>query len=98
MSDMVEEYLINEGAAQRIASRLSYKLKRHQDLYEECCSSIQNGSYPTTDAIEIEGFSASDIHERAPFMNIAGVYGFLVSLREDPDPSKEQIKQGFPRK
>lgn len=94
----IQNYLVEEfGMAPVVANITVNKIKKHEDIFAEFVSTIEAGIYPP-DGIKINGYSALDIHKLADFMNTAGVYNFLVTLKEKPQSAKEIIDSGFPRK
>ena len=70
--------------------------KKYPDIGLEFEKWIITREYETKKPIKIEGYTAKDISELAPFMKGLGVYNFMVSLREYPDYALLCIKQGFP--
>ncbi len=63
---------------------------------EEFALWIKQGEGDFPDGIRVEGYSAHQIKELAPFMNGCGVYSFMVNLREDPKTAHGYIAKGFP--
>lgn len=91
-------YLVNElQMSEKAAKRNAEKLNKYDDIMKEFKSFIITKTFPNTGLI-VEGYTARDIHNLAPFMNELGVYNFLVSLRDTPDISKKIIEDGFPLK
>ena len=82
---------------ERAAKRNAAKLSKHEDIKKEFEKRIETGEYPE-DGLIIEGYSAKQISEIAPFMNAVGVYNFLVTLRDNPVVGLQAIKDGFPRR
>ena len=83
----------NERAANRNAANLS----KHADIKAEFETWTETSKFPD-DGVSVEGYSAKQISELAPFMNGVGVYNFLVTLRDNPEFGLQAIKDGFPRK
>lgn len=96
--DTILKYMTNSGTSPVVAKRLCAKLSKHEDIYAELLSCIEGCGECAENGLVVNGYSAKDIQALAPFMNLVGVYGFLVSLRENPESSLETIKAGFPRK
>ena len=81
--------------ADRVENYLSNFIK-YPDIGLEFEQWISTGEYETKKPIKIEGYTAKDVSELAPFMKGLGVYNFMVSLREYPEYALLCIKQGFP--
>ena len=96
--DEVIEYLTANGRNEKVASILAEKVCRYNDIAEEFHLWLQKEEFPVTDSLTVEGYSAKEIFELAPFMDGIGVYNFLVTLREKPGEAKKIIDAGFPRK
>ncbi|HBN83238.1 MAG TPA: hypothetical protein DDZ89_05285 [Clostridiales bacterium] len=56
---------------------------------------LNTGKYQEENPIKVEGYSAHDIVELANFLDGAGVFNFLITLRERPEKAKGYIKDGF---
>ena len=69
--------------------------KRNPDIAEEFSEWINTGKYKENNPIRIEGYSAKDIVNLAGFLNGAGAFNFLITLRERPEKAKGYIKEGF---
>lgn len=97
--ELIKKYLEEEKKMSPvILERTIAKLERHADIAEEFTLWIETKEYKTETALQIEGFTAEDIFNIAPFLDGLGVYTFLVTLREQPERAKAQISAGFPRK
>ena len=97
--DRITEYFIKEkGVSAVVASVLKKPLTRYADIEKEFCYWLDNRNYDAPDILVINGYSAKQISEIAPFLDASGVYQFLVTLRDDPEKAREYIKNGFPRK
>lgn len=81
-----------------ILERTIAKLERHADIANEFALWIETGEYKTDAPLVVEGYTAKDIFELAPFLDGPGVFNFLIALREQPEKAKAQISAGFPRK
>lgn len=93
----LKEYMKKEVKlpADRAEGYLSDFIK-YPDIGLEFEQWIIHRKYETRNPIKIEGYTAKDISELAPFMTGLGVYNFMVSLREYPEYALLCIKQGFP--
>lgn len=96
--EKIIEFLMNEMSQnERAAKRNATKISKYDDIKSEFEYWIDHNDYPC-DAIEIEGYTAKKISEIASFMNVVGVYNFMVTLRDNKDFALQTIKDGFPRK
>lgn len=97
--DKIMEYLIDERDNSEVSARLILRsLSKYNDIMEEFSNWINSRIYPKQNAISVEGYTARDISQIAPFMDGAGVYSFLVTLRDEPVKAKEIMRNGFRRK
>lgn len=97
--EKIRSYLTNEKKMPSVLiDRNMKKLELHPDIADEFSAWIDNRSYKETSAVTIEGYTAKNIFEIAPFLDGVGVFNFMITLREKPEQAKEQIAAGFPRK
>lgn len=96
--EQIKEYLKKENMSPVILDRTLAKLERHADVVEELKYWIETGKYKTDNPLIIEGYSAKDIYNLAPFLDGLGVFNFMITLKEQPEKAKAQISAGFPRK
>jgi hypothetical protein len=97
--DIVMDYFLNEKQMTEIvATRADNKLSKHKDIRNELKNWIRTRIYNTDNPLVINGYSAHDIYNLAPFMDGIGVFNFMVTLREDPEKAKMYIDDGFKRK
>lgn len=94
--DKIREYLEAEGLLEKTVQRRLAEFARNTDIAAEFEDWVQRGAGEYVDGIAVEGYTAKQIKELAPFMNGVGVYNFLVTLREDPEMAKQYIAEGFP--
>ena len=94
--EQIKVYLKSEGLDDGAIQRRIAELMRHADIAAEFEAWVQGGAGAYLDGVIVEGYTARRIKELAPFMNGAGVYSFLVTLREKPERAKEYIAEGFP--
>jgi hypothetical protein len=93
------EYLfIEKQMTEIVAGRTHTKLSRHEDICREFESWIKTQAYNSDNPLAVDGYTAQDIYNLAPFMDGLGVFNFMVTLREDPAKAKEYIDGGFKRK
>jgi len=97
--NIIMDYLLNEKQMTEIvASRTEKKVSKYEDIRKEFEFWIKNKTYNTDNPLTIEGYTAQDIYNFAPFMDGLGVFNFMVTLREDPAKAKEYIDGRFKRK
>ncbi|WP_405347601.1 hypothetical protein [Ruminococcus sp.] len=93
------DYLMTERTLTPvIAQRLSKKLSKYDDIKEAFLQWLDNRDFSTANTPEINGYTPVKIHDLAPFLDGAGVYGFMVTLRDNPEEAIKTIQNGFPRK
>lgn len=94
--DAVTEYLVSEKSLSPAnAEKQKAKIAQHPDLNKEFEDWIARREYEAENSIEIEGYTAKDIFELAPYLDGIGVFNFMVSLRERPESAKKIIADGF---
>ena len=99
MKNEIKRYFLEEQhLTERVSEVLAKPLVKYEDIANEFVYWIENRTFQISDAVEIEGYSAYKIHELAPWLDGAGVYGLLVTLRDAPEKGKDYIRRGFPRK
>jgi uncharacterized membrane protein len=81
-----------------VAARTENKVSKYEDIRKEFEFWIKNKTYNTVNPLVIEGYTAKDIFNLAPFLDGLGVFNFMVTLREDPAKAKDYIDGGFKRK
>ena len=95
--NMLKDYIQKETELNsEIVNEMLSGFIRNPDIGLEFEKRIINQEYETENPIRIEGYTAKDIAELAPFMEVLGVYNFMVSLREYPEYALMSIKAGFP--
>ena len=97
--DRIEQYFIEEKKTTPVVAKVLLKpLEKYEDIKSEFLYWIEHRNYDAPDAIEIGGYTAKKIQELAPMMDAAGVYNFMVTLRDNPKKAQGYINNGFPRK
>ncbi len=97
--EKIIKYFIDEKAVSEVVAKvLAKSLLKYADIRDEFIYWLNNRDYNAPNAISIGGYSACDVHEMAPFLDAAGVYNFMVTLRDNPIKAQAYIKNGFPRK
>lgn len=96
MNEIIK-YLIEEKQESPVVARVLEKsLVKYDDIKEGFLKWLSGREY--TDQPVVGGYSAKDIHELQPTMDAAGVYQFLVTLRDNPEKAKEYLNNNFARK
>ena len=72
--------------------------ERNPDIAEEFSEWLETNCYRTEKAISVRGYTAAQISEMAPFLDGAGAFNFLITLREKPEKAEKYIQDGFKRK
>lgn len=98
MEKIIHYFISEKGVTEVVAKVLSKTLTKYPDIESEFVYWIDNRNYNAPNAIEIAGFSAKKISDIAPFLDAAGVYNFMVTLRDNPKKAQDYLKNGFPRK
>lgn len=97
--DKILNYFVKEkGTTAVVAKILTETLVKYEDIKNEFCNWLETRSYEEENPIMIEGYSARMIGELNPDFDAAGVYNFMVTLRDKPERAKEYIAKGFPKK
>lgn len=97
--NVIKEYLQKETSEQNaFLERAVAKFEAHPDIAKEFEYWITTKEYKKDSPVQIEGYTAESISKLAPFLNGAGVFSFMITLREQPDVAKAQIAAKFPRK
>ena len=99
MEAKIKKYFLEEKkVTEQVAKILCRSLLKYEDIAEEFCYWIENREYMKEDNLVINGYSATDISRLAPHLDASGVYGFMVSLRDNPVKAEEIIENKFPNK
>lgn len=96
--DKIKEYFASQNLSAYSYQRNIAGFERNPDIAQELYEWLSSQSYADENAIRIEGYSAKDISQMAPFLDGAGSFNFLITLREKPEKAKAYIKSGFARK
>lgn len=95
----VIRYFTEEKAVTDVVARvLAKSICKYPDIKEEFLYWVNHRTYDIPDPLSINGYSAARVHEIAPFLDAAGVYNFMVTLRDAPEKAEGYIRDGFPRK
>lgn len=98
MEKIIQYFIQEKEVTEVVAKILSKTLSQYSDIKNEFEYWIDHRDFNAPNALEIDGFTAKKIHDLAPFLDAAGVYNFMVTLRDDPIKAQEYLKTGFPRK
>lgn len=97
--DKIKAYFITEkNTTEIVADLLTKKISKYSDIKEEFVFWLENRKLKPENLLIINGYTAEKIQTLAPHLDIAGVYNFMVTLRDDPKAAETIIKNGFPRK
>lgn len=91
------KYLTEEEKceAEVVAPLILKKLTEYDDIAAEFMEWLEERKCREKGAVEVSGWTAKKVVEKAPWMEGAGVFNFLVSLRDDPEEAKEIIERKF---
>lgn len=97
--EKIIRYFVEEKAVTGVvAGVLAKPLCKYSDIKEEFIYWLDYRTFDMPDPLSINGYSAAKVHEIAPFLDAAGVYNFMVTLRDSPEKAERYIREGFPRK
>lgn len=92
-------YFLNEKQTTRpVANILMKSLMKYDDVYQEFNLWLENRNYAFETPLTIGGYTAMQIHEIEPSLDAAGIYNFMITLRDNPAKAISYIENGFPRK
>ena len=98
-ADTIINYFKNELKENDAVAKIIYKdLTKYNDIFNEFTKYLVQKSYDIPEAINVEGYTAKQIHELNPNFTATGVYTFLKYLKDKPEEAKAVIKKGFPNK
>lgn len=83
------------GLPEYVCQKNIKSFERNPDIAEEFVRWLETGKYQEENPVKVEGYSAKDIAELADFLDGAGAFNFLITLRERPEKAKGYIKDGF---
>ncbi len=95
MEKIIKYFTETKKMTSIVASVLAKPLAKYEDIKSEFCDWIDNNTYEFSNPVVINGYSAKDIHEMAPQLDGAGVYNFMVTLRDAPEKAQKCIENGF---
>lgn len=99
MEQKIKEYLIKENSlSEKAAEILLTKIKKYDDIYDEFCYWLNEGTFKQKDALQNEGYTAQSIHNIAPQITGIGVYNIMIGLRDDKELTLKRLNEGFPVK
>ncbi|HOQ75769.1 MAG TPA: hypothetical protein PK369_04260 [Thermoclostridium sp.] len=89
------DFLKSAGLPDYVLQKNVEGFRRHPDIAEEFIEWLETGKYREENPVRVEGYTAKDIAELADFLDGAGAFNFLITLRERPEKAKTYIKEGF---
>ena len=97
--DLIIRYFVEEKSVTEVVAKvLARPLLKYDDINEEFLYWLENRNYDCPNPINVSGYTAASVAKIAPHLDAAGVYGFMVTLRDNPTKAKEYIDNGFSRK
>lgn len=96
MEGRIEEYLrVERGVTSEIVQRrLCEKVMKYDDIAKEFVEWLETRRYDKN-GLEIVGWTAEKIYQKAPQLDGIGVFNFLVTLRDSPEEAKQMIDEDF---
>lgn len=98
MDPIIRYFVEEKHTSEYVANVLTKTLKKYPDIEKEFLYWLENRNFDMEAPLVINGYSARKVHEIAPFLDVAGVYNFMVTLRDDPERAERRIRNGFPIK
>lgn len=98
MEKIIRYFLDEKNTTEIVSKILAKTITKYPDIKNEFIYWIENRNFESPNAIEVNGYSAAKIHEINPSLDGAGVYNFLVTLRDNPDKAFQYIQSNFPTK
>ena len=92
------EFFQSAELPEYVAQKNIKSFERNPDIAEEFIGWLNTGKYKEDDPLRIEGYTAQDIATLAPFLDGAGAFNLLITLRERPEKAKGYIRDGFKMK
>ena len=98
MKDKILKYYLEEKKVTPVvANVLMKKILKYGDIANEFSMYLDTRSFRFENALVVEGYTAEKLSQISP-LDAAGVYAFMVTLRDDKEKALDTIKKGFPRK
>lgn len=98
MEKIIAYFVDEKETTEAVAKILTKTIMKYEDLQKEFLEWIEIRNFDFEDPVIIEGYTAKKVYAIEPSLDAAGVYNFMVTLREEPDKAKGYIKRGFPTK
>ncbi len=98
MNAIIKYFIDEKGVTEVVAKVLSNPLLKYEDIKNEFLYWLENRNFDCPNPVTINQYTASAIAELAPHLDAAGVYNFMVTLRDNPTKAADYINNGFPRK
>ena len=96
MDTIIEYFVVEKKETLVVAKVLARTIEKYEDIKSGFLDWLITREYSLTP--EVGGYNAVKIHEMQPFLDAAGVYQFLVTLRDNPEKAQQYIDNNFPRK
>lgn len=97
--NLIIKYFIEEKSVTEVVAKVVAKpLLKYDDIKKEFLYWLENRNYDCPNPISINGYTAASVAKIAPHLDAAGIYGFMVTLRDNPIKAQEYVDNGFPRK
>lgn len=84
---------------QKVTIQTLIEMGKQKDIFDEFMNGMRGDPFifPETDAVSVEGFTASNLYENYPLSEM-GAYNYLLYLRNNPKQAKMDLDNGLPRK
>lgn len=97
--DLIVKYFIEEKAVTEVVAKvLSKPLLKYEDIKNEFLYWLENRTFDCPNPIVINKYTAAMVAELAPHLDVAGVYNFMVTLRDNPKKAQDYLDNSFQRK
>lgn len=96
MREIIDYFVNEKHTTSVVANVLTKTLIKYDDIKEGFVYYLKHRKYP--EYPEISGYNPKQISDIQPELDAAGVFQFLVTLRDNPLKAEEYIKNNFARK
>lgn len=97
--DLITKYFIEEKAVSEVVAKVLAKpLLKYDDIKDEFIYWLENRNFDCPNPVTINNYTAASVSKIAPHLDVAGIYSFMVTLRDNPAKAQAYIDNGFPRK
>lgn len=93
----INRYLLNELKLKPfVVEMISDRLQKYDDIRDEFLQWLDIRDFSGIEKpLTVHGYTAAQIHEIGPDLTGAGVYDFLVTLRDKPETAMRYLEEGF---